>query len=42
MAPRKEMLFKIEKLLYVMLPKQIFLRIFSFVTNRELPKCPTT
>ena len=42
MPPRKEMLFKIEKLLYVMLPKQIFLRIFSFVTNRELPKCPTT
>jgi len=37
---RKETVYKIEKLLYLILPKSIFLKIFSMVTNRTLPKSP--
>lgn len=37
---RSDVLFRVEKQLYRVLPKGVFLRIFCFVTNRKLPKQP--
>lgn len=37
---RKERIYQIEKVLYKVLPQRLFLQVFSFVTNRKLPKQP--
>lgn len=39
-APRREFLFRAEKLLYRVLPRALFLRVFAWFTNRNLPKKP--
>lgn len=37
---RKDTVFRIEKILYRMLPKVVFLKIFYYITNRNHPKAP--
>lgn len=39
-SARTEKIFKIEKLLYCILPEKSFLRIFEWITNRKLPQKP--
>ena len=38
--PRKELSFQAEKFLYRILPRNVFLRFFTWYTNRHLPKAP--
>lgn len=37
---RRSVLFAAEKILFLILPKRVFLKLFSFITNRNLPKHP--
>lgn len=37
---KKDAVFRMEKLLYRILPRKVFLRLFAWYTNRKLPKEP--
>lgn len=39
-ACNTKFVFRVEKLLYRILPRTMFLRLFSWVTNRNMPKAP--
>ena len=39
-AQRRELSFRAEKMLYRLLPRKVFLRVFAWYTNRGLPKEP--